>query len=310
LSTAVTAALAPAGGAKLIAGTAVAVVSAVLYDAGYILEKRALNSMPPLGANPVTLLRVVSRSRLWLLGFSSMIAGLLLQVAALTLAPVSVVQPVLAAGLVALVAAGGPLLGERLGRRQRTALFLVIGAVVAIAVSSRPGGHLASSVPSGSLAALVLPVALCAVAAAWFGSRLSTAATPAAVLFAASAGLLYGLGAVAEKAVAAKVVGEGVLGGTRSALVSPYPWVFVLVTFAGMVVFQLALQRHAASMVATVSNVVSSVCALTGASLVFGEMLLPSGWWSLARIAGFAGVGAALLLLLGADRRRVEAAVP
>jgi hypothetical protein len=86
--------------------------------------------------------------------------------------------------------------------------------------------------------------------------------------------------------------------------------VFVLVTFAGMVVFQLALQRHAASMVATVSNVVSSVCALTGASLVFGEMLLPSGWWSLARIAGFAGVGAALLLLLGADRRRVEVAVP
>jgi hypothetical protein len=77
-----------------------------------------------------------------------------------------------------------------------------------------------------------------------------------------------------------------------------------------MVVFQLALQRHAASMVATVSNVVSTVCALTGASLVFGEMLLPSGWWSLARIAGFAGVGAALLLLLGADRRRVEVAVP
>jgi hypothetical protein len=308
LSTVVTAALAPAGGAKLIAGTAVAVVSAVLYDAGYILEKRALGDMPPLGPNPVALLRTVSRSRLWLLGFSAMIFGLLLQVAALTLAPVSVVQPVLAAGLVALVAAGGPLLGERLERRQRTALFLVIGAVAAIAVSSQPGAHLASSVPSGSFAALALPVAICAAGAAWVATRDRTPFTLAALSFAASAGLLYGLGAVAEKAVAADVVGHGVVSGTVSALGSPYPWLFVVVTFTGMIVFQLALQRHAASMVATVSNVLASICALAGASLVFGEMLLPSGWWSLARLAGFAGVAAALLLI-GVDRRRVEAAV-
>lgn len=308
MSTVVTAALAPAGGPKLIAGTAVAVVSAVLYDTGYILEKRALVQIPPLGANPATLIRTVSRSRLWRAGFSAMVAGLLLQVAALTMAPVSVVQPVLAAGLVALVVVGGPLLGERLGRRERSALFLVIGAVAAIAVSSRPGAHLASSVPTGSLTALAIPVALAAASAAWLGARAKAAPTLSAVSFAASAGMLYGLGAVAEKAVAAKVVGQGIVSGSLSSLASPYPWVFVIVTFAGMVVFQFALQRHAASMVATISNVVSSVCALAGASMVFGEMLLPSGWWSLARLAGFAGVAGALLLL-GADRRRVEAAL-
>jgi multidrug transporter EmrE-like cation transporter len=308
LSTVVTAALAPAGGAKLIAGTAVAVVSAVLYDAGYILEKRALVQIPPLGANPAALIRTVARSRLWLTGFAAMLAGLLLQVAALTMAPVSVVQPVLAAGLVALVVSGGPLLGERLGRRERSALFLVIAAVAAIAVSSRPGAHLASSVPTGSLAALAVPAALAAATAAWFGARAKAVPTLSAVAFAASAGILYGLGAVAEKAVAANVVGRGIVSGTVSSLASPYPWVFVIVTFAGMVVFQLALQRHAASMVATISNVISSVCALAGASMVFGEMLLPSGWWSLARLAGFAGIAAALLLL-GVDRRRVEAAL-
>jgi drug/metabolite transporter (DMT)-like permease len=286
----------------------VAVVSAVLYDAGYILEKRALIQLPPLTANPAALIRTVSRSPLWLAGFSAMLAGLLLQVAALTMAPVSVVQPVLAAGLVALVVAGGPMLGERLGRRQRSALFLVIGAVAAIAISSRPGAHLASSVPAGSLTALAVPVALAAASAAWLGARSKAAPTLSAVSFAASAGLLYGLGAVAEKAVAAKVVGHGIVSGSLSSLASPYPWLFVAVTFAGMVLFQIALQRHAASMVATISNVVSSVCALAGASMVFGEMLLPSGWWSLARVAGFAGVAGALLLL-GVDRRRVEAAL-
>ena len=309
MTTILSAALAPAGGAKLIAGTAVAVLAAALYNAGYILEKRALTDLPPLGVNPVGLVKIVTRSRQWLGGFAAMVAGLMLQVAALTMAPVSVVQPVLAGGLVVLVVAGGPLLGEELGRRQRSALVLVLAAVVAIAVSSRPGAHLASSVPSRSFAALVLPVVIAAGVAGSWGARSRSAPIFASAALAGAAGLLYGLGAIAEKAVAAKVVGQGVVAGARSALASPYPWLFLVVTFTGMVVFQLALQRHPASVVAIFSNVVSSICALAGASVVFGEMLLPSGWWSLARIAGFAGVGAALLLL-GVDRRRVEAALP
>ncbi len=309
MTTILSVALAPAGGAKLIAGTAVAVLAAALYNVGYILEKRALTDIPPLGVNPLRLVTTVTRSRLWLGGFAAMVAGLILQVAALTMAPVSVVQPVLAGGLVVLVVAGGPLLGEQLGRRQRTALVLVLAAVVAIAVSSRPGAHLASSVPSHSFAALALPVALVAAVAGWWGVRSKAAPMFTSAALAGAAGLLYGLGAVAEKAVATKVVGRGVVNGALSALVSPYPWLFLIVTFGGLVVFQLALQRHPASVVAILSNVVSSICALAGASIVFGEMLLPSGWWSLARIAGFAGVGAALLLL-AVDRRRVEAALP
>lgn len=306
--TTITAGLVPAAGAKLIAGTVVAIVSAALYDLGYVLEKRALADLPPLRTNPVALIRTVTRSRLWLAGFAAMVLGLLLQVAALTMAPVSVVQPVLAAGLVVLVAAGGPLLGERLGRRERSALLLVVGAVIAIAVSSRPGAHLAGSVPSGSFAVLAVIAASGALTAAWWGLRSPSSATTSAVLLATSAGLLYGLGAVAEKAVAAKVVGRGVVSGALSAIESPYPWLFLVVTFAGLTVFQLALQRHPASLVATLSNTVSSVCALTGASVVFGELLVPGGWWSVARVVGFAGVAAALLVL-GGDRRRVEPAL-
>ena len=132
-----------------------------------------------------------------------------------------------------------------------------------------------------------------------------------AAAMAGAAGMLYGLGAVAEKAVASNVVGQGIAAGVISSLVSAYPWLFLLVTLAGMVVCQVALQQHAASLVATVSNVVSSICALAGASMVFGELLLPHGWWSVARFAGFAGVVAALMLLAWVpDESRVEAAIP
>ena len=306
-----------AGSGKVIAGLVVAIISAGLYDLGYVLEKQALTGLPQIRPNPVHLAQTVMSSRRWLAGFFAMLAGLGLQVAALTLAPVSVFQPVLAAGLVGLVVVGGPVLGERLQWRQKAALLLVIAAVVAIAISSRPGARLSGSVPAGRfvlLAAVVAGLAITAAATGLRTSRRSVAAVaPAwsAAAMAGAAGMLYGLGAVAEKAVASNVVGKGIAGGILSSLASAYPWLFLLVTVSGMVVFQVALQQHAASLVATVSNVVSSVCALAGASIVFGELLLPHGWWSVARFGGFAGVVAALMLLAWVpDEPRVEAAIP
>jgi hypothetical protein len=114
---------------------------------------------------------------------------------------------------------------------------------------------------------------------------------------AGGAGLLYGIGAVAEKAVATHLVSKGVAGGALASLATPYPWLFVVSTAGGMVVFQIGLQRHAASMMATFVNVASTVCALLGAEVVFGESVLPGGWWSLARIAGFAAVLGAVFLM-------------
>ena len=304
-----------AGSGRVIAGLAVAIVSAGLYDLGYILEKQALMGLPAVSADPLKLARIVLSSRRWLSGFVAMLAGLGLQVIALTLAPVSVVQPVLAGGLVALVVTGGPVLGERLHWRQRAALLLVIAAVVAIAISSQPGARLARSVPAARFAELALPVACLAVLAAVAGLRVTGRARGAAPVWSAAAlagaaGLLYGLGAVAEKAVATNLVGSGIAGGIVASLSSVYPWLFAAVTLAGMVVFQVSLQAHPASMVATVSNVVSSVCALAGASIVFGELLLPHGWWSVPRFAGFAGVACALLLLAWEpERSRVGASI-
>ena len=206
----------------MIAGLVVAIVSAGLYDLGYILEKQALTGLPQVRPNPVHLARTVMSSRRWLAGFSAMLAGLGLQVAALTLAPVSVVQPVLAAGLVGLVIAGGPVLGERLQWRQKAALLLVIAAVVAIAISSRPGARLSGSVPAGRFVLLAVVVAGLAVIAAATGLRPNRRSPGAPVWSAAAlagaAGMLYGLGAVAEKAVASNVVGKGIAGGITSSL--------------------------------------------------------------------------------------------
>jgi hypothetical protein len=120
---------------------------------------------------------------------------------------------------------------------------------------------------------------------------------PGLVVVAGGAGLLYGLGAVAEKAIAARLADHGLVSGGLSSLATAYPWLFLAVTVAGMLLFQLGLQAHPASLMASFTNVVSTACALAGASVVFGEALLPAGWWSLPRLAGFAAVLAAVAVL-------------
>lgn len=283
-----------AGPGREMAGAAVAVCSAILYIAGYVLEKQALTELPPVPPHPVELLRAAGASRRWRTGFVVMLVALGLQVVALTLAPVSVVQPILAGGLIALAAAGSRVLGERLSGRHKAALALVLSAVILIAASARGGGGLSERVPAGRFLLVAALVGAAAVLTAGSARRQRSGGLAAVAV---GAGLLYGLGAVAEKAVATRLVGHGLLGGAWSALGTAYPWLFLAVTLAGMVLFQTGLQAHPASLMASLTNVVSTACALAGASVIFGEALLPPGWWALPRVAGLAAVIAAVTVL-------------
>jgi drug/metabolite transporter (DMT)-like permease len=289
----------------------VALASAVAYNAGYLLEKRALSALPRLEVRPVVLVRTVIRSRRWVAGFVAMLVGLGLQVIALTLAPVMVVQVVLAAGLLALVVLARVTLGEQMGSRDWAALGLVLVAVIAIAVSAGAGARLVHTVPPDRFAGVVVLVTGVAAAAGWLAlrDRWGGGRREAAGL-ALAAGLMYGIGALSEKAVATSLVGHGIVGGGLIALGTAYPWVFVVATFGGMIVFQVGLQRQPASVLVPLANVVSTGCALIGASVVFSELLIPAGWWSLPRWLGFAAVLAAVaVLVIEPEDRRAPALV-
>jgi hypothetical protein len=330
-----------AGGAEVALGATLAVASAVLYDVGYVLEKQALLALPSLPAHPFRLWRVCVKSPRWLAGFVIMLGGLALQLIALTLAPVTVVQPILAAGVLGVAAAGRLVLGERLGPRECVALVLVAVAVAAITVSAVPGAEVARGAAGDRFLVAAVPAAIVALtlfgaatrrrpeaAGARPGSGVALTAGSAApqppiaagyvvddppvagrygvAALAVAAGLLYGIGAVAEKAVATGMVDTGITAGFLRSLSSAYPWAFVVATLAGMVAFQIGLQRHHASMVVPLTNVISGAIVLVGASVVFSERLLPSGWWALPRLTGFAGVLAAVLVL-AVDRSSVAA---
>jgi drug/metabolite transporter (DMT)-like permease len=96
-------------------GILLALVATTAYNVGLILEKRALGQMAALDIRRV--LRVIGSlmtSRAWLAGFALMLTGLACQTIALTVEPVSVVQPVLASGVVLVLVLSRLVLRERL----------------------------------------------------------------------------------------------------------------------------------------------------------------------------------------------------
>src|SRR5260221_2008419 len=150
-------------------GAGLAVVVALLattaYHLGLIVEKRALAELPAIDArHAVRLLKVLLTAPSWLAGFLLMLCGFALQVIALTLAPVSVVQPVLGSGVVILLVLSRIVLRETLKRLELACVLAMAIAIIAIALSAvGPAGHVGHEASGLLLAAVAVPPDLVAV---------------------------------------------------------------------------------------------------------------------------------------------------
>lgn len=141
-----------------VAGLLVAGAAAACFEVSYALqalEARAVGGPP--GPSAGLLARLVRR-RLFVVAIVLGLAGYGLQVLALKLAPLTVVQPVLALGLVLLLFLGVRLLGERVGPRELTGVAAIVAGVTAIAIAApaREAGPAVGAALVGALVALGL----------------------------------------------------------------------------------------------------------------------------------------------------------
>jgi len=123
----------------MIGGIAVAFAAACCYEGAYVLqalEARRAGGGARLRAS--LLGRLIKRPR-WVAGTALSGAGALLQVYALTLAPLTIVQPVLALGLVLLLVLSSVVLHERVGRRELAGVAAIVGGVVVVTLVADPG---------------------------------------------------------------------------------------------------------------------------------------------------------------------------
>lgn len=283
----------------------VALLATTAYHLGLILEKRALTRLPAIDARHVlALLRTLLSAPAWLAGFALMLCGFGLQVVALTLAPVSVVQPVLASGVVILLVLSRIVLRERLGRLELACVLAMAVAIAIIALSAvGPAGHVGHR-SSGLLLAAVA-VSTCLVALGFGASALRPAPTgrhrlPAiGVSYGVASGLLYGVATLAIKALSGTLVNHVALtaGLVLAVVRSPYPYVTVGCSAAGLLIFQTGLQRCRVSILGPVSNIVGSVFFIVAGTWLFGERLPANPAQLGLRLAGIFLAGAVVVAL-------------
>jgi drug/metabolite transporter (DMT)-like permease len=283
----------------VIVGVAAILLAAVCYNLGILVEKSALSSLPALRVRePLTLFRSVFGRPRWLLGFALMLAGMGGQIVGLALLPITVAQPMLAAGPAVVVAGSAAVLGERLTRKDYLCLAVIGVSLGMLGLSFDPerervglGDHpleVTAFCAASGLAAGVI------YAAAYQASR-ARHAGPRGVTFGVAVGLLNGVGGLLGKACAAVVGSEGRQAPVRL-LLSPYPYVFMLFAVVMLGAMQIALQRSRTANLVPAQVVVGNAHVMIAGMVIFGERL-PSEPGRLAlRLTGLA-VSLAVLAL-------------
>jgi len=251
--------------AGLAGGLALALGSAVALGWGFFAQHDVASSLPPLSlCRPLRSLRSLFSDLRWLAGFLVGIGGWALYVAALRLAPLSLVQAVSAGGIGVLglfVARAGVRLArsEWIGTGVAVAGLALLGASLAGGAAGA-GRHAAPAAVATWTAASLAVAAL--AAAPWAGLRAGLGSGGAGL--GVAAGLLYAAGDVATKAA--------VGGGAELAFVP-----VVLAAHGGaFVALQLGFQRGGALATAGLATLLTNALPIVAGTALFGEGL-PDG---------------------------------
>jgi hypothetical protein len=270
----------------LVLGIWAAVGASTLYSLGIALQAMDAKEAPHAEHLRVALVRRLARRGRWLLGTAFSILGWPLQIVALLLAPLVVVQPALAAGLLVLMFLAQRMLHEHAGRAEYVAMAaIVIGVIGAgLAAPPRHTGH-----GSENLAITLVLVGLALASLLPYALRLFT--HPPAGITMLGAGLAGGWSGVATKLASDDLaqghVGLAILWGLSTAVASGL----------GVLSEMSALQERPAIQVAPVVFVTQTVVPLVVAPLLFGESFsnTPLGGLPLSASLALLVAGAALL---------------
>jgi drug/metabolite transporter (DMT)-like permease len=269
---------------RIADGLALALLSAFALNWGWVAQHGAARELPSLSLRrPVRSLRALFGDGSWVTGFLVGLAGWALYIAALELAPLSLVQATSAGGI-GILAALARRRGEAVTRGHWAAVAVSVAGLALLAVSLAGGASAGSHPGAAGLALWVAASALVAAAATGF-------ATGAA--FGLAAGVLYAAGDVSTKAAT--------LGGMWLVLIA----VVVATHGAAFVAMQLGFQRGGALSTAGTATLFTNALPIVAGVVLFGEAL-PGGALGALRVVAFACVVVGAALLARGDEHLVE----
>jgi drug/metabolite transporter (DMT)-like permease len=271
-------------------GIGLAFAAALLTNLAALFKHRGCHHAEPIRIQaPLRSARHLAASPWFAAGWGLAALAWLIHVAALSMAPISIVQAVLAGGAVTLAVMAQRLFGHPVERRQWLALLLG-GAGLALLVVTVPhfeGNH--SGFAIGPMLGFEGGLALLA-AALVSGHRSERLAGHGSVLLATLAGVLFALAGVAVKGLTGA-------GDVSLAVLAPWALLILLAGVFAQYAAVAALQRGGAIETIGLMGLVANAAQIAGGVLVFGDPLSSHPLGLTLQATAFAMVCSSALLM-------------
>jgi drug/metabolite transporter (DMT)-like permease len=249
-------------------GILLALACALATNVGFLYKHRGACEAPPVDMRrPFRSAKQLYSSRWFAVGMAIASGAWIFHVAAMAVAPLSIVQAVLAGGVVLLAVMAERVLGVHIGRRQWIGLGLTACGLMLLGFTlpGVHGAHSRFSVPGmiafefGLIGAGTLLI---------MGPRMGAPVRHHGFMLGAAAGIMFGVSDVAIKAISGMVGAHGIEG-----LLSPWTLVTVAASIAAFYASAKGLQDGDAVPVIAITGTAANVAGIVGGILVFGDPL-------------------------------------
>jgi drug/metabolite transporter (DMT)-like permease len=249
-------------------GILLALACALATNIGFLFKHRGVRAAPPVDIrHPLKTARALFAVRMFTIGMAIASFAWIFHVAALSLAPLSLVQAVLAGGMVLLAVMAERVFGFTIGRRQWLGLAATAVGLIMLGITL-PATHGADSRFS--------PVGLVCFEAGLIsggmllimGPRIGAPREHHGYMLGAAAGILFGVSDIGIKAISGMVGARGLLG-----LLTPALPVCMVASVAAFYAVAKGLQDGEAVPVIAVTSTAANISGIVGGILVFGDPL-------------------------------------
>jgi drug/metabolite transporter (DMT)-like permease len=248
-------------------GIFLSLACAFVANLGFFYKYRGANSVARVDVrHPLRSIRTLFSSKWFALGMLVAAASWGLHVAALALAPMSVVQVALAAGVVLIAVMADRMFGFEVGPRQWLGLWLMAAGLVLLGLTlpAMHGAHSQFSAP----AMISFEAGLFGLGGLLImGPRMGGPIEHHGMMLGAASGILFGVSDTSIKAL------TGIIGahGPIAVLLSPWLAVAVLASIVAFYASARGLQEGEAVPVIAVTGTAANIAGIAGGILVFGD---------------------------------------
>ena len=273
-------------------GLILALGCALISGVSLLCKHRGANHAPAVCfSSPLRSASALFQQRWWTMGFGLASLAWCLHMAALSMAPLSLVQSVIAGGLALIAVPARRWFGVSIGPRELAGLGLSAAGLGLLALTAGHGTDAGSTFSGPAMLAFEATAVAVGATLIWSANHPRFAAGLDWFVLSAAAGLLLGVANVALKTLAETVP------GSPADVLSPLTVVALIGGVGTFLAFARALQLGSPVAVIVVSSATTTLAAIVGGVLVYGDPLGSDPGAIILRSSAFIAIIAAAALL-------------